>query len=531
MESRTSPVAVHHVEEQLYDTDGVSSDDHGDDIALLEQFESLPSRLTTSTNAAGKCTVTNIVVALLAVVLMCVVVVVGVKYGFRGRNGVGENMELTHFIQISDTHLDLYYDETVTNKNGQQCRNRHTTSGHSIEKLNTSGRFGRVGCDSPRRLLKSLVEHLRNLKQVKEGKIEFVVLTGDQVAHDYVKFDVNLLQSVLWSLVNSTRMISEALPGVPILLSIGNNDLRIDNDPPVQNHSMFYQLLYEKLQQYVFPDSLLVDQLNSKEDFQDTFEFGGYYSVNIDERNTVVMLNTNYWSVNSYKLDRNITVIGDRQITWLHGQLETAQMEDRLVILTGHIPPGIDFYNGKSLWLSNYTEAYISLVTQKFSEVIKIQLYGHVHQGKILLQSPIQLNNSIPASDSFALTCPSVTPIYGNNPAFRVFTYNELDRTSLDYVQHYFDLAASNANTEPYWLKGSSFPGAFGVTLSPKGVKHVVDDMLRPSSEIWGRYAEHMTARGGGVRNSQRYSEFCAARYYDQSSYTNCLKKYENIGV
>ena len=43
------------------------------------------------------------------------------------------------------------------------------------------------------------------------------------MAHSYDLFDVDVLESVLWSIGNSSKIISEALPGTPLLMSVGES--------------------------------------------------------------------------------------------------------------------------------------------------------------------------------------------------------------------------------------------------------------------------------------------------------------------
>lgn len=62
---------------------------------------------------------------------------------------------------------------------------------------------------------------------------------------------------------------------------LGNNDLEYDYLPPLSDHSAFYQKLYEIFIPYVFPESSIGDT-EEKKKFKQSFELGGYYSVNLD---------------------------------------------------------------------------------------------------------------------------------------------------------------------------------------------------------------------------------------------------------
>lgn len=56
----------------------------------------------------------------------------------------------------------------------------------------------------------------------------------------------------------------------------------------------------------------------------------------------ILVLNTNYWSKKAYDFTSKITLIGDKQMSWLNTELEMAKNHSYKVIIVGHIPPGYD---------------------------------------------------------------------------------------------------------------------------------------------------------------------------------------------
>ena len=60
---------------------------------------------------------------------------------------------------------------------------------------------------------------------------------------------------------------------------LGNNDLKIDYEPPVYNHSEYYQALYSMFLQYALPKGSQAAEDNPEDEFRETFQLGGYYSV------------------------------------------------------------------------------------------------------------------------------------------------------------------------------------------------------------------------------------------------------------
>ena len=54
----------------------------------------------------------------------------------------------------------------------------------------------------------------------------------------------------------------------------------------------------------------------------------------------LIVLNTNYWSINAHKIKQEVTSIGNIQMKWLNQELTSAKENKQKVIIMGHIPPG-----------------------------------------------------------------------------------------------------------------------------------------------------------------------------------------------
>lgn len=74
------------------------------------------------------------------------------------------------------------------------------------------------------------------------------------------------------------------------------------------------------------------------------------------------------------------------------------------------------------------------------------QLYGHRHKDKIhILYPQDEYPLTYPQQNKTALLiAPSISPIRGNNPAFRLFAFNLKKGSLYNHTQHYMDLSASN---------------------------------------------------------------------------------------
>jgi Tat protein secretion system quality control protein TatD with DNase activity len=55
---------------------------------------------------------------------------------------------------------------------------------------------------------------------------------------------------------------------------------------------------------------------------------------------TLLVLNSMYWTSNTWRPDDYFQERAEKQINWIEEQLQLAKSTDKKVILTSHIPPG-----------------------------------------------------------------------------------------------------------------------------------------------------------------------------------------------
>ncbi len=179
-------------------------------------------------------------------------------------------------------------------------------------------------------------------------------------------------------------------------------------------------------------------------DFFNTYEKGGYYSaLPRGEKIMVICLNTVLFS-NHRPLEDDAW----EQLEWLEQTLACAEAEDRRVWLLSHIPPGPDVYETVSsymdetghiseielLWNKEYHERFME-ITARYQKIIKISFGGHTHMEEYRMS----LSNEV-EPDLLMIINPAVTPLFGNNPAYRVFTMDAEDWDLLDYRTEAIDL-------------------------------------------------------------------------------------------
>lgn len=113
------------------------------------------------------------------------------------------------------------------------------------------------------------------------------------------------------------------------------------------------------------------------------------------------------------------------EMDWLAEQLADANRKGEAVYLAMHIPVGADPYQGQGMWnntliLKNgltFQAAFLNLVGQ-YQHEIRIILSGHTHMNEL---RALYMNKHLINVD---IGVPGISPIYGNNPAFNVFSYD-----------------------------------------------------------------------------------------------------------
>jgi sphingomyelin phosphodiesterase acid-like 3 len=116
---------------------------------------------------------------------------------------------------------------------------------------------------------------------------------------------------------------------------------------------------------------------------------------------------------------------GSATLAWLETELAAAERAQQRVWLVYHIPPGVDGFTTLRrgscpdaiipMWRQTYAEAFYAL-TRRYSDTIVASFAGHIHM------DDFRLLGGDNGYYGFVLITPALSPIYGQNPAFRTVT-------------------------------------------------------------------------------------------------------------
>jgi sphingomyelin phosphodiesterase acid-like 3 len=247
-----------------------------------------------------------------------------------------------------------------------------------------------------------------------------------------------------------TAEIRSAAGNIPVEFAVGNIDSYTGYGPDAtflaNNAESFYtQMLNSSVDQQTF--------LN-------TFTSGGFYaSQPLGAGLLVLGLNTNPFS----PLVNNQSEV-TTELTWLNTELASAQSAGQKVWLLMHIPPGADVGTtttnaakagtpGKitpattaMMWVQDYQTNFLELLA-KYPGVVTLILGAHTHADEYRILSANNVLDQVPA----------ISPCFGENPAFKIYTFAENGFVPEDYTSLNYDLAISPALFSTFYTFSTTY--------------------------------------------------------------------------
>lgn len=318
----------------------------------------------------------------------------------------------------------------------------------TLFEQNNKKNISRMFQDTNYFLFKLSVKKIQDIS--KKEKIDFIIILGDFLAHDfrkeYIKFSGDKTKEGYEAFVKKTLqfMVYEfntAFPQMDIYPVIGNNDSYSGDYSIIPNGTF--------LRDTAKTWSSLIKNKKNKDSFVQDFPKAGYYQIETPNHSDlkVIVLNTILFS--SHNHNQAAHKGAELQLSWLHNQLKETTKNHQKTILVYHIPVGVDvyatyknqFHSIKEFWWDNYTKKFEDELNYSV-KVIQGIYCAHIHVDTFQI---IALQKLVEIPVYFT---PSISPIYGNNPGFKVFTYN-LENFNLEEARLYS--LKYEQGSEPVW--------------------------------------------------------------------------------
>jgi sphingomyelin phosphodiesterase acid-like 3 len=412
---------------------------------------------------------------------------------------------LPQALMISDIHFDPFHDPAkvsqlaaapVSGWEAILASPDSPTREKDFAALETTCKTATV--NTPYSLLASALSAIR--KDAADAR--FVTMSGDWLTHqyncrftttmpsaDHAQFEAFMEKAMEFE----AREIEKTLPHVPVYFAMGNNDSNCD-DYKLDTNTAYLRAV-GKIVGRGAGSAWTAAAAKS-------FATGGYYSVTMAapmQRTRLIVVN-DIFLASTYKscADTVNEDPGAAQMRWLAAQLEAARQQHQRVWVMGHIPPGVNPYAtakksplkicapagtdgaGPAMFMVNES---LGDTLVKNAGIIKLAIFGHTHSDEMRLLGSGE-------SEVAAKLVPSITPVYGNNPAFLVAKVDPATATMTDYTMFAAPDAAGSS-----WAKEYTFSETYGHTgFTPATLRAVMagfradPGMQTPASQAYLRF-------------------------------------------
>lgn len=422
------------------------------------------------------------------------------------------------FLTFSDIHFDPYYDTTLI----INLINADYTDWESIFLKSEIRSFSQYGSDTDYPLFISSMEEMK----LRIPEPDFIIITGDFMSHnfneEFEQYSGSDNKDSLNSFIEKTirfvtSVINRYYPETTIYPSVGNDDSYCGNYM-IEPEGAFLKMVSEVWEP-------LVNKNKDNKSFPETFSKGGYSILNFPEMDNLkmIILNTIFFTT-YYKNQCGDTLQdpGSEELEWLRETLRECKKNNHKVWLSYHVPPGIDIYgtiHGKgnceekifATWKKKYNEEFLKIINE-YSGIINVNLAGHFHRDDFR----IFFNEGNPVS--YIHLTPSISPVYGNNPAYQIIYYDTLNYELLNYKTYY--LKNLSVTDSAYWSMEYDFQKIYNQSSITSSTLNNISQLIYSDSTYRAEYISYYTA-GDQITYESDYSTW----YYNWCGFGNLTKE------
>ncbi len=395
--------------------------------------------------------------------------------------------------------------------------------------------FSRYRQDTNWWLLRSTLEAMVRA----EPHPTLVMFTGDLLAHDFRRLYGNITHDnqpehyrafVLKTVDFVALEFRKHFATAKILLTPGNND-DYCNDYNIEANGAFLNDTAERAR----------DLAMEREQFSATWKSLGSYSVEHPTLQGVriLSLNTVFWS-DKYRATSfahgcatlNSMAARDLRI-WLESQLAEAQQSHEKVWLMFHIPPGIDGWatthpddrtsapscasSVVSMWAPEWNAAF-ERVLERYRGTVLASFAGHTHVDDFRVLGATGVNQQ------FVLIDPAISPIYNQNPSFRIVDFKS-DGTLADQTTYFLtNLMQAGGKTRGRWRREYTFSQRWKTRqLDGSNLARIYDKIASRSTarDLWLKFYM-VSSSAAPIPARDVKGLYCAIEGLTQQEYESC---------
>jgi sphingomyelin phosphodiesterase acid-like 3 len=440
------------------------------------------------------------------------------------------------FSIVSDIHFNPFFDPSLVANLVSAPANRW----EPILNRSHATSYSPYGQDTNWPLLQSALDAVRTT----EPHPALLMITGDLLAHGFPRAyagathdtdPVHYRAFVLKTVTFLAWELRRRFPKTQILLTPGNNDdecgdYQIQADGPFLNDTAALARALAR---------------GSGSFIADWKALGSYAVRPTNVRGVrIVSVNSVFFS-NKYQAanfaggcSQVDSTAASSTFTWLEAALSQARQANEKVWIMFHIPPGIDGFSSMlqyrrlqaggaiadlcskaivPMWKPEWTARFEGIL-HDYQSTVTATFAGHDHTDDFRV---LRANEP---GEAFVLIDPPVSPIYGQNPAFRVVSFTEGGRLANQSTYYLTNLTSAGSGVPGNWTREYSFAEEWQREQLDSASLKSVYDRIRSDAAVRARWLNILnvsssrdTVPAQGVGNLD-----CAIEALDPATYKNC---------
>lgn len=369
--------------------------------------------------------------------------------GCSGCGGSGSSETPRQAILFSDVHFDPFYDPSLFHA----LNAADYTEWADIFATSTITTPSAWGSDANYPLL------LLALSSIKEHEAAsaLAIFPGDIFSHNFGTTFYSLYGNTNYDAMKAfayktaaffATVVRSHLGNIPVMFSLGNND-EYEGDYKLEPNSQFLSDTAE-----IFYTDLLKSTADHQS-FISTYTAGGYYVAEpLGSGLEVIVLNTVFFSPDAAS---GVADAVQTELAWLDSTLAAAQAAGKRVWLLMHVPPGANIHSikndldaeghiseAKMMWVADYQTSFLQILS-RYPNIVTFAFAGHTHMDEYRIPS------------SALEVSPSISPIDGNDPAFKLLTFSADTFAPIDYTSLNYDLENAPSQFNSYYTYSSAY--------------------------------------------------------------------------
>ncbi|HET7715252.1 MAG TPA: metallophosphoesterase, partial [Bauldia sp.] len=355
---------------------------------------------------------------------------------------------------------------------------------------------------------------------------DFAIVTGDLLSHGFEDATVKALGVPLGSQAQrvfaqrTTIFVAEAIAGAlagkPVIIALGNNDSDC-GDYEIEPGGGYLAATRDTARRLVGADLVAAD-------FDATYAAGGYYAARHPTvPNTLILVvNDVLWSERYQNACGKDGLAGGRQqMDWLRATLAAQKAAGGRVWMAHHIPWGIDPYSTEHskadscpakvvpFMKDEFSAAFVDLI-REYAGIIDTSFSGHVHfdDYRLLLDDagkPVEIDKVVPA----------ISPIFGQNPGFQMFSYDLATGQPKDFTTIYLANLPELSPVNGDWREAYVFSKTYGLPGYSVESVAALWNGLGQGGQIRDAYLDHYNVGHGTLAETDLKGYACAVAFLD----------------